>query len=198
MTRRTRRRQSPVKSVQGNHDPLRHTHRTAVLQPLLGRPMRQAGVRKITVHDGRRSCGTLLADLDRCRPDSAAVPAILAGTWRWRAVSTRNPDPACRPARRDRDTPRVTTGRDRARSGVDAVRCRRDDLRPAGMTRSRPQFGPPARSRRPMGAAQPGGRQAAGSWAACRPAVVRLPRLWRGLEDVSKVITCDTEVAQRE
>jgi hypothetical protein len=31
----------------------------------------------------------------------------------------------------------VTTGRDRARSGVDAVRCRRDDLRPAGMTRYR-------------------------------------------------------------
>jgi len=25
---------------------------------------RKAGVRKITVHDGRRSCGTLLADLD--------------------------------------------------------------------------------------------------------------------------------------
>jgi SAM-dependent methyltransferase len=31
----------------------------------------------------------------------------------------------------------VTTGRDRARSGVDAVRTRRDDLRPAGMTRAR-------------------------------------------------------------
>jgi integrase len=26
--------------------------------------IRKAGVRKITVHDGRRSCGTLLADLD--------------------------------------------------------------------------------------------------------------------------------------
>jgi integrase len=29
-----------------------------------GRAMCEAGVRKITVHDGRRSCGTLLADLD--------------------------------------------------------------------------------------------------------------------------------------
>jgi hypothetical protein len=31
--------------------------------------------------------------------------------------------------------PDVSTRRDRARSGVDAVRRRRDDLRPAGMTR---------------------------------------------------------------
>src|SRR5689334_1004129 len=83
----------------------------------------------------------------------------------------------------------VTTGRDRARSGVDAVRCRRDDLRPAGMTRSRPQPGLPARSRRPIGTAQPGGRQAVGSWAVCRPAVSGFRARWARLEDVEKVLT---------
>ena len=114
----------------------------------------------------------------RARPP-AVIPAIQACTWRCRTVSTRNPDPAYLTSS---SPPRVlvdvTTGRDRARSGVDAVRYRRDDLRPAGMTRSRLQPGPPARSRRPIGAAQPGGRQAVGSWAACRPAVVRPRARW--------------------
>jgi integrase len=54
----------PGKATNSSQHPLRHTDRAAQLQPLLGRPLRKADVRKITVHDGRRSCGTLLADPD--------------------------------------------------------------------------------------------------------------------------------------
>ena len=71
---------------------------------------------------------------------SVSIPAILAKHLAWPSgvnpeLRARLPDQLVTAAL----LVDVTTGRDRARSGVDAVRCRRDDLRPAGMTCYRPQ-----------------------------------------------------------
>ncbi len=47
------------------HHPLRHTHRAAQLPALLAdADARRRTVKPITVHDARRTCATLLADLD--------------------------------------------------------------------------------------------------------------------------------------
>lgn len=46
------------------HHALRNTDRSTQLQPRLGRADRPSWRTQITVHDGRRTCGSLLADLD--------------------------------------------------------------------------------------------------------------------------------------
>jgi hypothetical protein len=52
------------------------------------------------------------------------IPAILAGSWRGRAVSTRNPRSRYLTTTSLAHSPVVTTGGIGARSGVDAVRAR--------------------------------------------------------------------------
>jgi hypothetical protein len=144
---------------------------------LASRNLRE-GWDSVFLHTNGRCKARIATYLTRTRVPSPRSWPTLGGARRCQPGT---PIPPTRPARHAPMLDDVNAGRDRARSGVDAVRCRRDDLRPAGMSPYATTPSPPARSRRSIGTAQRGGRQAAGSWAVCRPAVVRLPRQWRGL-----------------